>query len=82
MIPQSPSASLLSGVRSHSSVSVLDAPHARITAGGVGCRLIQMVLALYLVPAFLVVVLVGVVGILTIGLVRIFIHLLDATERS
>jgi len=41
-----------------------------------------MVLALYLIPAFLVVSLVGAAGILTIGLVRLFIRLLDPTERS
>ena len=72
MIPQFPSASSLSRVRSHSAVPVLDEPRARITASGLGCRLVQMVLALYLIPAFLVVLLVGAVGILTIGLVRLF----------
>ena len=82
MIPQFPSASSLSGVRSHSAVPMLGEPRARITASGLGCRLVQMVLALYLIPAFLVVLLVGAVGILTIGLVRLFIGLLDPTERN
>jgi hypothetical protein len=41
-----------------------------------------MVLALYLIPAILVVLLVGAVGIVTIGLVRLFSRLLDPTERS
>jgi hypothetical protein len=82
MIPQFPSASSLSRVRSHGSVPVLDEPRARITVSGLGCRLVQMVLALYLIPAFLIVMLVGAVGILTIGLVRLFIRLLNATEQS
>jgi hypothetical protein len=82
MISQFPSASSLSSVRSHGSVPVLDEPRARITLSGLGCRLVQMVLALYLIPAFLVVLLVGAVGILTIGLVRLFIRLLNATEQS
>ena len=74
MIPQFPSASLLSRVRSHSSVPVLDEPRARITASGMGCRLVQMVLAVYLIPAFLVVLLVGALGILTVCLVQLFIQ--------
>jgi hypothetical protein len=41
-----------------------------------------MVLALYLIPAFLIVLLVGAVGMLTIGLIRLCIRLLDATDRS
>jgi hypothetical protein len=41
-----------------------------------------MVLALYLIPALLVVLLVGAVGILTITLVRLFTRLLDPTDRS
>jgi hypothetical protein len=82
MIPQFPSASSLSPVRSHSSVPVLDEPRPRITASGLGCRLVQMVLALYLIPAFLVVLLVGAVGILAIGLVRLFMRLLDAIDRG
>jgi hypothetical protein len=82
MIPQFPSASSLSGVRSHGSVPVLDDPRARAKASGIVCRLVQMVLALYLIPAILVVLLVGAVGIVTIGLVRLFSRLLDPTERS
>jgi hypothetical protein len=82
MISQLPSANSLSGVRSSSSVSVLDKPRARITVSGLGCRFVQVVLALYLAPAVLVVLVVGAVGILTSGLVRLFIRLLDATERS
>jgi hypothetical protein len=41
-----------------------------------------MVLAIYLIPAFLVILLVGAVGILTIGLVRLFTRLLDAINGS
>jgi len=82
MIPQFPSVSSLSRIRSHSSVSVLNESPARITASSLVCRLVQMVLALYLIPAFLAVLLVGAVGILTIGLVRLFIRLVDPTERN
>lgn len=82
MIPQFPSASSLSRVRSHGVVPVLDEPRARITVSGLGCRLVQTALALYLIPAFLMVLLVGAVGIVTIGLVRLFSRLLDPTERS
>jgi hypothetical protein len=82
MIPQFPSASSLSHVPSHSSVPVLDEPRARVTASGLGCRLVQMVLTLYLIPAFLVVLLVGAVGIVTIGLLRLFTRLLAPTDRS
>ena len=82
MIPQFPSASSLTHVRSHRSVPVLDESRARITASSLGCRLVQVVLALYLIPALLVVLLVGAVGILIIGLARLFIRLLDPTERS
>ena len=82
MIPQFPSSSSLARVHSQSAVSVLDEPRARITASGLGCWLVQTVLALYLIPAFLVVLLVGAVGLLTIGLVRLFTRLLDLTERS
>ena len=83
MIPQFPSASSLARVHSHGSVPVLkDEPRPRITASSLGCRLIQMVMALYLIPAVLVVLLVGAVGILAIGLVRLITRLMDATDRS
>jgi hypothetical protein len=60
---------------------MLDESHARIRASSLACRLVQMVLALYLIPAFLIVSLVGAVGMLTIGLIRLCIRLLDATDR-
>ena len=44
-----------------------------------GCRLIQMTLALYLVPALLIVLLVGAVGILVIDVIRSFTRLLGRT---
>jgi len=81
MIPQFPSASSLTHIRAQSSVSVLDESHARIKAISFACRLVQMVLALYLIPAFLIVSLVGAVGMLTIGSIRLCIRLLDATDR-
>jgi hypothetical protein len=40
-----------------------------------------MVLALYLVPVFLIVLLVGAVGILAVGLVRFVDRLMDTTGR-
>jgi hypothetical protein len=46
-----------------------------------GYRLIQIALALYLIPAFLIVLLVGVVGILVIGVIRFFTRLLGSTAH-
>ena len=43
------------------------------------CRLVQIALALYLIPAFLIVLLVGAVGMLVVGMVRLFTRLLGAT---
>ena len=40
------------------------------------CRLVQIALALYLIPAFLIVLLVGAVGMLVVGMVRLFTRLL------
>ena len=82
MIPQFPSASSLTHFRSHSSVPVLDETRAPVTASSLACRLVRMVLAVYLIPAFLIVSLVGAVGILIIGLARLFIRLLGPTERG
>ena len=82
MIPQFPSASSLPRVPSHGTVPLLEESRARITAGGLGYRLVQMVLALYLVPAFLAVLLVGAAGMLMVGLVQLFTRFLSATDRS
>jgi hypothetical protein len=38
-----------------------------------------MTLALYLIPAFLIVLLVGAVGILVVGVIRLFTRLLGTT---
>ena len=49
------------------------------TSTNLVCRLIQIALALYLIPAFLIVLLVGAVGMLVVGMVRLFTRLLGAT---
>jgi hypothetical protein len=82
MIPQFPSVSSFSHARSHSSVSVLGRSCAPATKSSLGCRLIQMTLALYLIPAFLIVLLVGVVGIVLVGVVRLLARLLSTTTAD
>jgi len=43
------------------------------------CRLVQLILALYLIPAILIVFLVGALGIMIVGLVRILVRLQGTT---
>ena len=42
------------------------------TTNSLACRFVQVCLALYLIPAFLVVVLFGILGIVILGIARIF----------
>ena len=49
------------------------------TSTNLACRLVQIALALSLIPAFLIVLLVGAVGMLVVGMVRLFTRLLGAT---
>ena len=50
------------------------------TSTNLASRLVQIALALYLIPALLIVLLVGAVGMLVVGMVRLFIRLLGATS--
>ncbi len=43
------------------------------------CRLVQIILALYLIPAVLIVFLVGVLGIMIVGVARILLRLQGRT---
>jgi len=79
MIPQSRLVSPFSHSRSYSSVLGLGESCSPSKKSSLGCRLIQMTLALYLIPAFLIVLLVGAVGILVIGVVRFFTRVLGTT---
>jgi hypothetical protein len=55
--------------------SVLGRSYAPAAKSSPGCRLIQTALALYLIPAFLIVLVAGIVGILVVGMIRFFTHL-------
>ncbi|MGA2706590.1 MAG: hypothetical protein ABSH35_36740 [Isosphaeraceae bacterium] len=44
----------------------------RSTSYSVAIRLVHVILALYLIPAFLIVFLVGALGIMIVGVVRLF----------
>ena len=68
----------LSHSRSYGSVLGLGKPCAP-SKSSLGCRLIQMTLVLYLIPALLIVLLVGAVGILVVGVIRFFTRLLGTT---
>ena len=59
--------------------TVLGGSCAPSTSTNLACRLVQIALALYLIPAFLIVLLVGAVGMLVVGMVRLFTRLLGAT---
>ncbi len=79
MIPQSRLVSPFSHSRSYSTVLGLSESCSPSKKSSLGCRLIQMSLALYLIPAFLIVLLVGAVGILLVGVIRFFTRLLGTT---
>ena len=67
------------GVRKPSASPVLDGSCVPSTSTNLACRLVQIALALYLIPALLIVLLVGAVGMLVVGIVRLFIRLPGAT---
>ena len=50
------------------------------TSTNLACRLVQIALVLYLMPAFLILLLVGAVGVLVVGTVRLFTRLLVACD--
>jgi len=73
------------------SVRLVPWPQARISASalarktepspalGLACRLVQIVLALYLIPAVLIALLVGVVGMMILGVARVLVKLQGRT---
>ena len=79
MIPQLRLVSPHPHSRSNSSVLGPGESCAPSKESSLGCRLIQMTLALYLIPAFLIVLLVGAVGIMVVGVIRFFTRLLGST---
>ena len=79
MVPHSRLLSGVSYVRSYGSVLRPGESCAPTKKRSLGCRLIQMILALYLVPALLIVLLVGAAGILVIGVIRFLTRLLGTT---
>ncbi len=81
MISQSRLVSPFLHSRSSSSVIGLGESCSPSEKSSLRCRLIQMTLALYLIPAFLIVLLVGAVGILVVGVIRFFAHLLGTTDE-
>jgi hypothetical protein len=68
------------GVPKPSASPVLGGSCAPSTSTNLASRLVQIALALYLIPALLIVLLVGAVGMLVVGMVRLFIRLLGATS--
>jgi len=79
MVPHSRLLNGVSYVRSYGSVLRPGESCAPTKKRSLGCRLIQMILALYLVPALLIVLLVGAAGILVIGVIRFLTRLLGTT---
>ncbi len=79
MIPQSRLVSPFSHSRNSSSVLGLGESCSPSKKSSLGCRLIQMSLALYLIPAFLIVMLVGALGMLVVSVIRFFTSLLGQT---
>ena len=60
-------------------------PHFRSSnslKSNLGCRLVQMTLALYLLPAILIVLVVGAAGILVTGVIRFFTLVLGTTAEG
>jgi hypothetical protein len=78
MILQLPLVSLFSRFRSDSSAPSPVNACVSSRATSFGYRLIKISLAIYLIPALLIVLLVGALGVLILGVVRFFSRLLDA----
>lgn len=70
MIFQLRSGKILPWSRSTSSVSTLAEDSEPAPNLNLACRLVQIILALYLIPAFLIVCLVGVLGIFIVTVAR------------
>jgi hypothetical protein len=77
MIQQFLSARFVPRSRSTDSTPVLAGTSERSPSHSLACRLVQMMLALYLIPAILIVFLVGVLGIVVVGAARVLARLQD-----
>ena len=66
--------------RSYSSVLEQSDSCAPSKKSSLGCRLIQMTLAIYLIPVLLIVLVVGALGILVVGVIQFFARLLGTTD--
>lgn len=75
MIFQLPSARVVPGPQATSSTSPLARNTERSTTLGLACRLVQILLALYLIPAVLIALLVGILGIMIVGAARMLLRL-------
>jgi len=80
MFLQLPLVGLLSRVRSGSSSQADFRILISSGAIGLGCRIIRITLAIYLLPAVLIVFLVGAIGMLVYGAIRLLARLFDATS--
>ncbi len=73
------SARVLPRPQSANSKPVHDRNTERSTPQSLACRLVQIMLALYLIPAVLIVFLVGVLGIMIVGVARLLLRLQGRT---
>jgi len=76
---QLPSVRIAPWSQATNSMSALAGTSERSTSHSLACRLVQLILALYLIPAILIVFLVGALGIMIVGLVRILVRLQGTT---
>jgi hypothetical protein len=75
MIPQLRSVKVVPWFQSTNSTSACSGNSGPSTTPSLACRLVQMILALYLIPAVLVVFLVGALGIMIVTVARILARL-------
>ena len=79
MIIQLPSVRVAPWSQSTNSTSALAGNTQRSTTHSLACRLVQIILALYLIPAVLIAFLVGALGIMIVAVVRIVARLQGTT---
>jgi hypothetical protein len=78
---QPPSVKIAPWSQSTNSKSAFAGTSERSTSHGLACKLVQMILALYLIPALLIVCLVGTLGIMIVGVVRLLVRLQGTTPE-
>ena len=79
MISQIQSVKIVPWSQSTNSTSALSGSSEPSTSHSLACRLVQIILALYLIPAVLVVFLVGALGIMIVTVARILARLQGTT---